>query len=135
MLKVEKRQLKWTVWLSKLKYGYVGIITLVAIEIITNPITADAAGIEASSLVAQQQSYLEEQIRTVCLWLGSLLFLVAVPGAFFGYLHDANVKNRRVGWLPVLSGVVVIGVSLVFLASPIAQLFSSTFGIDMLGRK
>jgi hypothetical protein len=118
------------------KYGCYFRVVMVAVMVVTSiPTRVSATSVVAASSVTQEYNRLEEQITAICLWLGSLLLLIGVPGAFFAYLHDARNKNRGLRWLPIFDGLVLLSMLLIFLSTPIAQFFSNTVDTNLLGKR
>jgi Na+/phosphate symporter len=130
MSKIKKMLLDHTVWLLKARFSLgCEMFGLIGILFIGN------SSITKAVSPTEPLNHLQEIITMLCLWLGSSLFLIGVPGAFFAYLHDARNKKRRLRWLPIMDGVLLLGLGLIFLSTPIAQLFSSTVVTNLLGKR
>jgi hypothetical protein len=129
MSKIKKLVLAHTVWLLKARFRLgCEIFGLIGILFIGNSSITKAAS------QTEPPNHLQEIITMLCLWLGSSLFLIGVPGAFFAYLHDARNKKRRLRWLPIFNGL-LLSISLIIFSTPIAQFFRNTVVTNLLGKR
>jgi hypothetical protein len=130
---IRRSRLKSVFWLRKLKnWLRLGVINFVFTLIIVIAAINSALHFDVKQFMGSQ-----ETLRNICLWVGSVLTILAIPGAFFAYLHDTNpaLKNRRLRWLPILDTILIMGIGLIFLSTPIAQLLNTTFGTNPLSKR